>query len=80
MAKVLPAIYVVHRQPVHAHFMTLVAILPNCETAEKLALLALFAAVAKENPSVSFRAYLTIGLWSLIQEDVSPTRSSIFSC
>ena len=53
LARVLPQIYSVNRDPIKSHVMTLVSILSNCENTEKLALLNLFALVAKDNPAVS---------------------------
>ena len=52
LARVLPQIYSVNRDPIKSHVMTLVSILPNCENPEKMALLNLFALVAKDNPSL----------------------------
>ena len=53
LARVLPQIYSVNRDPIKSHVMTLVSILPNCDNNEKLALLTVFSYVAKENPAVS---------------------------
>ena len=39
LARVLPQIYSVNRDPIKSHVMTLVSILPNCENPEKMALL-----------------------------------------
>ena len=52
MARVLPTIYSVNRDPINNHVMTLVSILHNCEVPEKLALLSLFGLIAKDNPAV----------------------------
>ena len=52
LARVLPQIYSVNRDPIKSHVMTLVSILPNCDNPEKMALLNLFALVAKDNPSL----------------------------
>ena len=53
LSRVLPQIYSVNRDPIKSHVMTLVSIFPNCENTEKMALLNLFALVAKDNPTVS---------------------------
>ena len=53
LARVLPTIYSVNRDPINNHVMTLVSILHNCDSAEKLSLLSLFGLVAKESPAVS---------------------------
>jgi hypothetical protein len=55
LARVLPQIFSgsVNRDPIKSHVMTLVSILPNCDNPEKMALLTLFALVAKDNPTVS---------------------------
>ena len=52
LARVLPTIYAVNKDPINNHVMTLVSILPNCESTEKLALLSLFGLIAKDNPIV----------------------------
>jgi hypothetical protein len=52
LARVLPTVYAVNRQPINSHAMTLVSILHNCDKAEKLALLSLFSHIAKDNPNV----------------------------
>ena len=52
LARVLPQIYSVNRDPIKSHVMTLVSILPNCENTEKMALLSLFSLVAKDNPAL----------------------------
>jgi len=52
LSKVLPQIYSVNRDPIKSHVMTLVSIFPNCENTEKMALLNLFALVAKDNPTL----------------------------
>ena len=57
LARVLPQIYSVNRDPIKSHVMTLVSILPNCDNNEKLALLTVFSYVAKENPAVSIHQY-----------------------
>jgi hypothetical protein len=53
LCRVLPQIYAVNTEPLHEHVMALVSLLPLCENPEKLALLNLFALIAKNNPSVS---------------------------
>ena len=53
LARVLPQIYSVNRDPIKSHVMTLVSILHPCDNNEKLALLTVFSYVAKENPAVS---------------------------
>ena len=60
LARVLPQIYSVNRDPIKSHVMTLVSILPNCDNNEKLALLTVFSYVAKENPAVSRNRYSTV--------------------
>ena len=57
LARVLPQIYSVNRDPIKSHVMTLVSILPNCDNNEKLALLTVFSYVAKENPAVSITVW-----------------------
>ena len=52
LSRVLPQIYSVNRDPIKSHVMTLVSIFPNCENTEKMALLNLFALVAKDNPTL----------------------------
>ena len=52
LARVLPQIYSVNRDPIKNHVMTLVSILPNCENTEILALLSLFNLIAKDSPAV----------------------------
>lgn len=56
LARVLPSIYVVKKEPIHDHLMALISLLPLCESSDKLNLLALFELVAKHKPSVSFYA------------------------
>nr|CAD7455379.1 unnamed protein product [Timema tahoe] len=53
LCRVLPQIYEVNKEPLHDHVMALVSLLPLCENSEKLALLNLFALIAKSNPSVN---------------------------
>lgn len=53
LARVLPQIYVVNKDPIHDHVMALVSLLPQCENSEKLSLLNLFSLIAKYKPSVS---------------------------
>ncbi|XP_033610635.1 protein melted isoform X2 [Cryptotermes secundus] len=50
LCRVLPQIYAVNTEPLHEHVMALVSLLPLCENPEKLALLNLFALIAKNNP------------------------------
>eukprot|EP00095_Tigriopus_kingsejongensis_P003875 maker-scaffold387_size188669-snap-gene-0.22 protein:Tk03875 transcript:maker-scaffold387_size188669-snap-gene-0.22-mRNA-1 annotation:"protein melted" len=52
LARVLPTIYAVNKNPINNHVMTLVSILHNCENTEKLALLSLFGLVAKDNSAL----------------------------
>ncbi|XP_059086057.1 ventricular zone-expressed PH domain-containing protein 1-like [Tigriopus californicus] len=52
LARVLPTIYGVNKNPINNHVMTLVSILHNCENTEKLALLSLFGLVAKDNSAL----------------------------
>jgi hypothetical protein len=61
LARVLPQIYSVNRDPIKNHVMTLVSILPNCENNDVAALLSLFGLIAKDSPMVSFhRCYKVI--------------------
>nr|XP_023024362.1 protein melted [Leptinotarsa decemlineata] len=52
LCRVLPNIYEVSPEPFQGHAMALVSLLPHCDTQEKLALLNLFALIAKDNPSL----------------------------
>lgn len=52
LSRVLPQIYAVKKEPIHDHVMTLVSLLPQCDTNEKLGLLMLFSLVAKNRPAV----------------------------
>ena len=52
MARVLPKIYAVNKDPIHDHIMALVCLLPQCDTPEKLSLLNLFALISKNKPSI----------------------------
>ncbi|KAF4523800.1 hypothetical protein B566_EDAN013358, partial [Ephemera danica] len=52
LARVLPQIYAVNKEPLHEHVMALAALLPLCENPDKLALLSLFGLIAKEKPSL----------------------------
>lgn len=52
LARVLPKIYVVNKEPIHDHIMALVCLLPQCDTPEKLSLLNLFALISKNKPSI----------------------------
>lgn len=50
LAKVLPKIYSLRKEPIQDHVMALVCLLPQCDTPEKLSLLNLFALIAKSAP------------------------------
>ncbi|KAG8196242.1 hypothetical protein JTE90_023799 [Oedothorax gibbosus] len=52
LARVLPQIYLVNKEPIHDHVMALVSLLPQCENSEKLSLLNLFGLIAKHKPSL----------------------------
>lgn len=52
LARVLPKIYPIRKEPIHDHVMALVCLLPACETPEKLSLLALFQLVSKVEPKL----------------------------
>lgn len=52
LCRVLPNIYEVSPEPFQGHAMALVSLLPHCDNQEKLALLQLFALLAKDNPSL----------------------------
>ncbi|XP_022252570.1 ventricular zone-expressed PH domain-containing protein homolog 1-like isoform X4 [Limulus polyphemus] len=52
LAKVLPQIYAVNKEPIHDHVMALVSLLPLCEKSEKISLLKLFSLIAKNKPSM----------------------------
>ncbi|KAK7062980.1 Pleckstrin y domain [Halocaridina rubra] len=52
LSRVLPQIYAVKKDPIHDHVMTLVSLLPQCDTNEKLGLLMLFSLVAKNRPAL----------------------------
>ncbi|XP_042868475.1 protein melted-like isoform X2 [Penaeus japonicus] len=52
LSRVLPQIYAVKKEPIHDHVMTLVSLLPQCDTNEKLGLLMLFSLVAKNRPAL----------------------------
>ncbi|XP_071524266.1 protein melted isoform X2 [Panulirus ornatus] len=52
LSRVLPQIYAVKKEPIHDHVMTLVSLLPQCDTNEKLGLLMLFLLVAKNRPAL----------------------------
>lgn len=58
LARVLPQIYLVNKEPIHDHVMALVSLLPQCENSEKLSLLNLFGLIAKHKPSVSTFTFL----------------------
>ncbi|CAH1976039.1 unnamed protein product [Acanthoscelides obtectus] len=50
LCRVLPNIYEVSPEPFQGHAMALVSLLPHCDNQEKLALLHLFALMAKDHP------------------------------
>ncbi|XP_076320377.1 protein melted-like isoform X3 [Tachypleus tridentatus] len=50
LAKALPQIYTVNKEPIHDHIMALVSLLPVCEKSEKISLLKLFSLIAKNKP------------------------------
>ncbi|XP_054159011.1 ventricular zone-expressed PH domain-containing protein homolog 1-like [Oppia nitens] len=52
LARVLPKIYTVNKEPIHDHIMALVCLLPQCDTPERLSLLNLFALISKNRPSI----------------------------
>ncbi|GAB6031264.1 hypothetical protein CHUAL_009064 [Chamberlinius hualienensis] len=52
LARVLPQIYAVNKEPIHDHVMALVSLLPLCDNPEKLSLLNLFGLIAKHAPSL----------------------------
>ncbi|KAE8740818.1 hypothetical protein FOCC_FOCC013672 [Frankliniella occidentalis] len=52
LCRVVPQVYEVTKEPVHEHAMALVSLLPLCENHEKLALLSLFAMIAKNKPAL----------------------------
>jgi len=52
LARVLPKIYTVNKEPIHDHVMALVCLLPQCDTPEKLSLLNLFALISKNKPYI----------------------------
>ncbi|XP_071445724.1 protein melted [Hetaerina americana] len=52
LARVLPQIYAVNSDALHEHTLELVSLLPICENAERLALLSLFALIAKNKPAL----------------------------
>ncbi|CAL4094266.1 unnamed protein product [Meganyctiphanes norvegica] len=52
LSRVLPQIYAVKKEPIHDHVMTLVSLLPQCDTNEKNGLLMLFSLVAKNRPAL----------------------------
>ena len=53
----LPNIYEVSPEPFQGHAMALVSLMPHCDNQEKMALLNLFALMAKDKPSVSYLGY-----------------------
>ncbi|KAK7869254.1 hypothetical protein R5R35_000874 [Gryllus longicercus] len=52
LCRVLPQMYAVNMEPLHDHAMALVSLLPQCDTTEKLALLSLFALIARNSPQL----------------------------
>lgn len=52
LCRVLPQMYTVNMDPLHDHAMALVSLLPQCDTSEKLALLSLFALIARNSPQL----------------------------
>ncbi|KAB7497865.1 Protein melted [Armadillidium nasatum] len=52
LSRVLLQIYAVEKESVHGHVMTLVSLLPQCDTNDKLGLLTLFSLVAKNKPAL----------------------------
>ncbi|RXG68498.1 Protein melted [Armadillidium vulgare] len=52
LSRVLLQIYAVEKESVHDHVMTLVSLLPQCDTNDKLGLLTLFSLVAKNKPAL----------------------------
>ncbi|CAG2162715.1 unnamed protein product [Oppiella nova] len=52
LARVLPKIYAVNKEPIHDHIMALLCLLPQCDTPEKLSLLNLFTLISKNKPSI----------------------------
>lgn len=52
LARVLPQIYAVNKEPINDHVMALVSLLPLCENPEKQSLLNLFGLIAKNVPSL----------------------------
>lgn len=53
LCRVLPNIYEVSPESFQGHVMALVSLLPHCDNQEKLALINLFALIARDNASVS---------------------------
>ena len=45
LIRVLPKIYPIRKEPIHDHLMSLLSLLPQCETPEKLSLLQLISKV-----------------------------------
>ncbi|KAG8222424.1 hypothetical protein J437_LFUL008421 [Ladona fulva] len=52
LARVLPQMYAANSEALHEHTMALVSLLPLCENTERLALLSLFAMIAKNKPAL----------------------------
>jgi len=52
LARVLPKIYTVNKEPIHEHVMALVCLLDKCDTPDKLSLLNLFSLISKAKPSI----------------------------
>lgn len=53
LCRVLPNIYEVSPEPFQGHAMALVSLLSHCDNQEKLALLQLFALMARDTPLVN---------------------------
>lgn len=66
LSRVLPQIYAVKKEPIHDHVMTLVSLLPQCDTNEKLGLLMLFSLVAKNRPAVNMYRFMVVDFINLI--------------
>lgn len=64
LCRVLPQMYAVNKEPLHDHAMALVSLLPLCDNAEKLALLNLFALIAKDKPQVFCKQFKPLDYYS----------------
>jgi len=80
LSRVLPTLYAVNRAPINAHAMTLVSILPNCDNAEKLALLAVFVSMAKDNPAVRINGNYTNGICYQLLQLLEPSVPQLSEC